>query len=149
MKLEFVLLADAVENVNGKLYVMGGGWRQFNSASFPAVARIGIAVSVLAEPGDLPGPHQVHVRLCKAGFDPNTTLAQLPPGIMVGVLDVHAQIQLAQPITARQRNFVAFNGAFPLPQDGSYEITATLDDEGPMTIDFEARIVVPASQTLN
>jgi len=35
MELEFVLIADAVENVNGKLYLLGGGWYQFTSHSFP------------------------------------------------------------------------------------------------------------------
>lgn len=46
MKIDFALLADYAEVVNGKLYLMGGGWDTTTAAQLPAAVRMAIAVGV-------------------------------------------------------------------------------------------------------
>ena len=50
-QVEFIILADAVECVNGKLYMIGGGWTVIRSPSYPATLHIGIAINLLTAPG--------------------------------------------------------------------------------------------------
>jgi hypothetical protein len=47
MRLEWVILADAAEVVNSKLYLMGGGWDTLHvNTRFPVEQRLTIAVSL-------------------------------------------------------------------------------------------------------
>ncbi len=46
MKIDFALLADYAEAMNGKLYLMGGGWDTTTAAQLPAVIRMAVAVGV-------------------------------------------------------------------------------------------------------
>ena len=46
MDIAHALLADHAEIVNGKLYLMGGGWDRFFAATLPAQIRVAIAVGV-------------------------------------------------------------------------------------------------------
>jgi hypothetical protein len=46
MKVEYVVLADAAQAVNGKLYILGGGWSVYRCATFPSPIQIAIAMSV-------------------------------------------------------------------------------------------------------
>ncbi len=134
-EIEFLLLADAVENVNGKLYVMGGGWDRFGSPNFPTIGRLGIAASVLVPKalaekmqvlrlqfryGSLTSPSVVSMDLA-AQVETNT-----PPGY------VHPDVH---------RIFVVVNGNFPIPQPGKYEIRAQLADGHGKAVQFEAAIV--------
>lgn len=44
--IEYLLVADHAEVVNGKLYLMGGGWDRFSPPAYPAVARLAIAAGI-------------------------------------------------------------------------------------------------------
>lgn len=46
MRIEYVVLADAVQAVGGKLYILGGGWSIFRAANFPTPIQIGLAMSL-------------------------------------------------------------------------------------------------------
>lgn len=46
MRIEYAVLADHAEIVNGKLYLMGGGWDTYNATQLPAHVRMAIAIGV-------------------------------------------------------------------------------------------------------
>ena len=47
MKIEYLILADAAQAVGGKLFILGGGWTMFRSASFPALVQLAVAALVV------------------------------------------------------------------------------------------------------
>ena len=114
--IDFALIADYAELVNGKLYLMGGGWDTFNAAAepiqlAPAIAlgvRIGweetnrnVPVRVTIEDDD--GAEMVRA-------DGNLTVGR-PPGLEAGAT------QLAQ-MTARL--------GILLPRFGGYRVHVTV-----------------------
>ena len=46
-EIEFMLLADRAEAINGKLYIMGGGWERITLAELPVARTMGLAISVV------------------------------------------------------------------------------------------------------
>ncbi len=52
MDIEHALIADYAEIVNGKLYLMGGGWDTTHAPQAPATVRLAVAVGVRLEWGD-------------------------------------------------------------------------------------------------
>src|SRR6185436_9080555 len=49
VRVEFVMLADAAQVVDGKLYVLGGAWNRYHCHAFPTQAAMAFAVSVLVD----------------------------------------------------------------------------------------------------
>ncbi len=126
--LEFLLIGDSVENANGKLYGMGGGWMQFNSNQFPVAARFGIAVSILVS-SKLPKERRqlpIHIICSNA----NMTLQ----------LEANVEIDspLAESLLDVRRIFVTLNMNLPIQSPGRYEIKARLDNGEEKTVQFEA-----------
>jgi hypothetical protein len=52
MNIEHALIADYAEVVNGKLYLMGGGWDTTHAAQVPATIRLAVAVGVRIDWGE-------------------------------------------------------------------------------------------------
>ena len=63
--VDFLLLADRAEAINGKLYIMGGGWDriQLPLPQFPAAYIVGLAIRVIVPPGDPRPDHAVALRI--------------------------------------------------------------------------------------
>ncbi len=140
MEIEFVLIADAVENVNGKLYVMGGGWTLFRSPSFPAQVRFGVAVSVLVSWEETEAQHDIYIKIVE---NPDRPRQQTPMQQAMS-LDINGKIQVMRPPgleeTSVQRVFLAVNGNLPIPQTGKYRVTASAGNVS-KSVDFEAKLV--------
>src|SRR5437660_12501419 len=49
MRVEFVMVADAAQVVDGKLYVLGGAWNQYRCTAFPTQVSVSIVTSILVE----------------------------------------------------------------------------------------------------
>jgi hypothetical protein len=134
-EIEFLLLADAAENANGKLYVMGGGWDRFGSQNFPTVARLGIAASVLV-------PKAVAERIEGVRLQFHFGSLSSPSAVS---MDLTAQVETMTPLGYAhpdvQRVFVVVNGNFPIPEPGKYEIRAHVPGGQEKTVQFEAAIV--------
>src|SRR5262249_37953283 len=96
MEIEFVILADYVEAVNNKLYMMGGAWNQVSAASYPANHRMGIAVGLLLDENE--PPQRVPLRL--SIFDVVAERPALPE------LTIEVGVQVAEP-GAKSRALVA------------------------------------------
>jgi hypothetical protein len=140
MEIEFILIADAVENVNGKLYVMGGGWSIFRSSSFPAQARFGIAVSVIISREETQAAHDIHINIAE-----NSRRTQAQTAMQQAEsLDIDGKIQVAHlsglDEHGTQRAFLALNGNLPIPHAGKYRVTA-IAGKASKSVDFEAKLV--------
>ena len=49
MKVEWIILADAAECINNKMYVLGGGWTDCQVQGLPTMQPIALVVSFLVE----------------------------------------------------------------------------------------------------
>lgn len=73
-------LADSVQAVEGKLYVLGAGWNRLATRRFPARHdRVGIGALIVLEAGEA-GRHSLTLRLLDPDDEP-TTLATDPQGV--------------------------------------------------------------------
>ena len=68
--VEFVILADHVEAVHGKLYMMGGGWENISVHDFEAPITLQIAASVQVPWNATNRQHLIRVEIQTVdGFD--------------------------------------------------------------------------------
>lgn len=120
MEIEFLHIADAVESVNGKLYMLGGCWNQHRSATFPSNIRCGIALGLLTSAKELKTRTR-HV----------VTLGVLPTeggGLIHEVqLTVVFEPQLAA-VSMLHRNLITLNAALLIPKAGTYQVRAAVND---------------------
>ena len=120
MRVEWIIMADSAEVVNGKLYLMGGGWDQLVvNQQFPTQQNISIAVSF------------------SVGWD-ETNMRQ-PMEIRIEDMEgkqlarVNGEIEAGRPrgIAPGQSQRVQF--AFKLPlrfeKPDTYSVTAYINDE--------------------
>ena len=130
MEIEFLIMADATEAVNNKLYMMGGGWDRWHSPSYPAPIRLGIAVGLLVPWDETNEKHPVRLAIVDADGKPI-------------VPDIGAQVEVGRPpgITAgsTQRALLAINAGFPIPKPGRYEVRVVAGQDGmERRVTFEA-----------
>jgi Family of unknown function (DUF6941) len=88
------LLSDAVQTVDGKLYILGAGWNRLAAGGFPARHdRLGLAVHLTVEPGD-EGEHNVEVTLLGPNEQPLPLFTD-PNG--AEQFSIHASFQTQMP----------------------------------------------------
>ncbi|MEJ5220475.1 MAG: hypothetical protein WHT63_00530 [Tepidiforma sp.] len=63
MQIEYALLADHAEVLNGKLYLMGGGWDVRQAPAAPARAQFAVAIGVRVEWDETNVPIALQLRL--------------------------------------------------------------------------------------
>jgi hypothetical protein len=118
MELDFLLVADRAEAVNGKLYLLGGGWDRITLPQFPGPANFDVALGVLVGYTET---NERHVFTIALEDDDNQAV--------LGPID--GQIELGRPPGLKpaqpQRFLVAVRGPFPLPAPGCYHWVVTLD----------------------
>jgi hypothetical protein len=120
--IEFLILADRAEVVNGKLYMMGGGWSDLQRMPAaedqpPPSSYLSIAVSVSVGWNETNETHRLTLTI--ENDDSSQQLAQLegdievgrPPGIPPG---------------SDQRALLAVSAAVAFPSPGTYRVVATL-----------------------
>ena len=118
MDLDFLLVADRAEAVNGKLYLLGGGWDRITLSQFPGAANFDVAFGVLVGYTETNERHEFALTLedddNQVVFGPVTRHFELgrPPGL-----------KLAQ----AQRFMMAVRGPFPIPRAGCYHWVVSLD----------------------
>lgn len=119
MQLEYALLADHAEVVNGKLYLMGGGWDVLQSRQEPVPLRFAVALGV------------------RVGWDETNRV--IPVTVRVEDDDgaVHAQAQgtvsVGRPPTLppgwSQLAKLAVTFSIALPRFGGYRVVVEVGDE--------------------
>jgi hypothetical protein len=126
--VDFVILADRAESINGKLYMMGGAWDQMGVIDFAKPVTFSIALGIKIPWNATNVDHRLRVVLLdedgnqlfgadggfKAGRPP-----QLPQG-------------------ASQRNVLAFTVGAILPRAGIYSVEATINDGASHSTSFHA-----------
>ncbi len=123
-EIEFLILANHVEAVNGLLYISGGGWTEHHRIIQPRApvptTHLGIGISVLIPWAETNRPHLLAIRL----ENEDATVA---------LVEAEAQVTVGRPPTI-QPGFkqhavlaIAVDTAFPTP--GGYRVVARLDDD--------------------
>jgi len=119
MEIDFLILADAAQVADGKLYLMGGGWDRIAINALPATQMAGIAVGVLVPWSETNTP-----RTLTLAIEDEDGGEVLPK---VGV-----RVEVGRPAGlaggADQRVMVAFNAQLALQRFGDYVISASLDE---------------------
>ncbi len=118
LAVDFLILADRAEVVNGKLYMMGGGWDRLFLQDFGQPVNFSIVLGMLVPWNRANEQHVVQLQIRDADGQPIAPSANLefvagrPPIMRAG---------------ETQRVMMAVNGAFALPQPGAYEVVASVD----------------------
>jgi hypothetical protein len=118
--LDFLLVADRAEAVNGKLYVLGGGWDRIALPAFPAQANFDVALGVMVAYRETNEQHTFQL-----------TLEDDDNQVVLG--PISGQFELGRPPGIRpaqaQRFMVAVRGPFPIERPGCLHWVVTLDGE--------------------
>lgn len=128
MEIDFLILADAVEATNGKLYMLGGGWDRWSSPAYPAPIRMGIAVGLLIPWDETNQRHRIGITI-----EDSDGSQVLPP--ISGDVEVGRLPGLRPGIT--QRAMMAINAGFPLPRPARYEVVLALPNGLERRVAFE------------
>src|SRR5437764_15040768 len=112
MKVEHVILADAAQVADGKLYLLGGIFGIARCLSFPTYPQMAFAVSVLFDREDGVGPHNVTVN-----FTDDSGTPVLPPATL--------QLGVGAPEAPGfdARGMFALNAQVPIQRAGRYTLT--------------------------
>lgn len=117
-EVEFLILADAVEVLNGKLYMMGGGWDSIAAANIEGPIPVAFACGVSVPWGERDDEHTLQIGV--EDLDGTAVEAPLMASFKTG------SSPLAERGSAAHVPF-AVKGAFTFPKHGTYAIVAQLD----------------------
>jgi hypothetical protein len=121
-EIDFIVLADRVEAVNGKLYMMGGAWDRLQVPDFSQPVGFGIAVSVLVP---WSGTNEEHPLRIFIESEDGTKLDQ----------EYQINVNIGRPPNAIRgqsfRALIALNGGWVFPRPGTFRLVATLSDQEP------------------
>ncbi len=117
--VEFIILADWAEVINGKLYVMGGGWDRLSVDNFVQPVQLSLAIGVLV-------PWLATNRLY-----PIDVCVETADGVMLEPV-LNAALSMGRPPDAVPgqpfRALLAVRGTWRLPGPGTYRAVARLKD---------------------
>lgn len=117
--IDFLILADRAEAINGKLYMMGGGWDRLNLSDLTQPAPISLAVGILIPWGQTNTDHRLDIWL------EHEDGTQVKP-------QINAVVNSGRPphsVKGQQfRTMIAINGAWSFPAAGTYRFMARLGD---------------------
>lgn len=115
--IDFLILADRAEAVNGKLYMIGGGWDRLTIGDLKKPAHLSIALGVLVPWNATNDPHPVTLRYEDA--DGRTVQGPIGLTLQVGRPPLAVRGQSFRAMVVVQHDLV-------LPGPGTYVVVATL-----------------------
>lgn len=120
MEIDFLILADAAQVAEGKLYLMGGGWDRLAVNALPAAHLAGFAVGVLVPWTETNTAHALTL-----------TIADEDGGEVMPPVAINVEVGRPSglPAGSEQRVLVAFNAQISLPTLGGYAVTLSLNGE--------------------
>ena len=127
MQVEWLILADYVEIIGGKLYLMGGGWDVLTvNAAFPLARPVGLAAAFSVAWDETNQLHRVEIEF------------QTDDGQSVG--NVRAQFEVGRPAGVKagqdQRFQLAANVPLNLSAPGTYVIVARVEGQEQRRVPF-------------
>lgn len=133
MEIEFFIIADAVEAVNGKLYVIGGAWDRYNAPAYPSPARLGVAAGILVDWNETNLKHALQVSIM------DEDAKKIVP-------DINGQVEVGRPPGStpgsKQRSLLAINANLQIPKPGRYQVRFAVGSVE-RDVTFEARLLGP------
>jgi hypothetical protein len=125
-EVDYLLVADRAEVVNGKLYLMGGSWDRIQPQKFPHRMMLGIAVGVRIPFAYTDEQHTVAIEIQhegerQVGFEAKLTTGR-PPGM--------AGMDMLVPM--------AFNIPLAIPAEGTVVLRAGVDGREPRRHEIRA-----------
>jgi len=134
--IDFLLLADRAEAINGKLYTMGAAWDRLRVADFKAANMISIAVGILVPWGACNRQHNLTVELRDSDRNPLE-------------LRMEGQFNTGRPPNLLPATTQKVVLAFPMipvivPREGIYYFTASINGVEYKTTSFTAESGKPA-----
>jgi hypothetical protein len=116
VKTEFLILADAAQVANGKLFILGGGWSLYRSAVYPAQVQLGLGISILIDWNEAGIKHPVTITMADEA------------GVPI-IPELKGQVEAAKstdvPTGATQRALLAVNANLLIGRPGRYFVAAT------------------------
>jgi hypothetical protein len=135
VRLDFLIMADKAEAINGKLYMIGGGFDRVTILEPGALPSYDLALGFLVDYNETNEPHDFGVVLMDA--DNGQVIPPLggrievgrPPGMVAG---------------QEQRVMIVFRGPFPVPAVGSYRWVPILDGDEQQPSRFSVELAAQA-----
>ena len=128
-EVDFLLLADRAEVLNGKLYMMGGAWDRRHIRDIGTPVSLTIVVGVLVPWNLTNEPHRLRIRIEDEDGSP------VPP-------EVEATVNVGRPANAmRGQSFRAtavVNNRWTLPHYGVYRVVASVASHSERRVAFYA-----------
>ena len=115
-EIEWLILADGAEVVNGKLYMLGGGWDRITVGNLPWPQHMAIAVAIRVPWMDTNRQTPIEIELTDGD---GASLAKAQGGFVVGR---PAQAAPGQPL----RSQVVLNINVAFPKLGTYSVVCRL-----------------------
>ena len=129
VEVDFLILANRAEVLNGKLYMMGGAWDRRHFRDIAAPVPLTIVVGVLVPWNLTNEPHRLRIRL------EDEDGGALPP-------EVEATINVGRPASATQgqsfRATAVINNRWTLPRFGTYRVVASVTGQTERRVSFYA-----------
>jgi hypothetical protein len=133
-EIEFLILADHAEAVNGKLYLMGGGWDRRVVADFRQLQIFAVAVAVLIPWTETNRPLSLSVAITDLDGAPIA-----PP--------LQTQLTAGRPANAKPgqklRYMLAVNFQTTIPRPSEYVVEARIGQSPPKRVSFYAEPINP------
>ena len=135
MQIDYLILADWAEVINGKIYVQGGGWTTITAREpLPVSRTIAIAVSPRVEWHETNTPHDLVIRILRE--EGQAELARIDARFEVGR-------SAGLPQGSSQPHPMAVNLPLTFERAGEYEIRASIDGEEVTTLAFRIEEKAP------
>ncbi len=129
VEVDFLLLADRAEVLNGKLYMMGGAWDRRRVRDINMPVSLAIVVGVLVPWNLTNEPHQLRLKIEDEDGNP------VPP-------EVEATVNVGRPVNATQgqsfRATAVINNRWSLPRYGVYRVVASVAGHSEKRVAFYA-----------
>ena len=128
VEIDFLVLADFAQAVQGKLHMIGAGWNVCTLRQFPAVVQFGLGIGILV-------PWSLTNRRFDFGFEIRASEGNVRIANGNGQFEVGRPPGLPPGMT--QRVVIGLSGQMQLPQPGTYEVSLTTEG-AEKTVVFEA-----------
>ncbi len=131
MQLDYLILADWAEVINGKIYLQGGGWSAINAYEpLPITRSVGIAVAPRVEWNETNQEHALEVRILRE--EGQAELARIEARFEVGR-------RAGIPHGSSQQHPIAANLPLTLEHAGEYEVRASINGVEMTTLAFQVQ----------
>lgn len=131
-EIDFVVLADFAQSVQGKLTLVGGGWNRHYAKQYPSFLPFGLGIGILVPWSETNRKHAMKFVIRKSEG----------PQLIEGGGEFEIGREVGTPAGMTQRATIGIAGQMQLPEPGTYEIVVSIEDDE-KRVTFEALPVSP------